>query len=157
MAVGDLRAVAYEHLDAVLLTGEVQQEYVRRYGSPDESPIEPGHFAAPDGAFAIAYVDDVPVGMGGWRRRVLVEPGGPAAEIKRMYVREATRGRGVARALLAWLEDSARRTGLRRMVLETGQVQPEALALYRSSGYTDIPAYGYYADSDLSVYLGKLL
>jgi hypothetical protein len=43
------------------------------------------------------------------------------------------------------------------MILETGTVLPEAVALYRSAGYTDIAPFGYYADACLSVYLGKPL
>ena len=57
------------------------------------------------------------------------------AEIKRMYVIAAHRGRGIARAVLAELERTAAAAGRRPMVLETGDRQPEAVALYTSSGY----------------------
>lgn len=121
-----------------------------RYGGEgDTAPIDTGEFVAPGGHFVVAYLGNQPVGMGGWRRH------GTEAELKRMYVRDAYRGRGIARAVLAELETSAADAGITRLILETGLVQPEAIALYRSAGYTDIPAYGFYAESELSVHLGK--
>jgi GNAT superfamily N-acetyltransferase len=152
----DLRVVSYGSTDAQLLTHEVQDEYRRRYGGEgDVSPIDVHQFDPPDGHFVMIYVDDVPAAMGGWRR------GGPAghrdAEIKRMFVRPAYARRGLARAVLAELERSAIAVGIDRFVLETGQAQPEAIALYRSQGYVDIPAFGFYAGYDDSVHLGKIL
>jgi GNAT superfamily N-acetyltransferase len=100
----------------------------------------------------IGYVIDAggeePVACGGWRAR---DGGDPVllpgdAEIKRMYVRETHRGRGFARAVLAELERSAAASGRLRVVLETGTAQPEAIALYASSGYHRIPAFGTYRD-----------
>ena len=74
-----------------------------------------------------------------------------------MYVTPAARSRGLARQMLAELERTARAAGYRRMILETGSKQPEAIGLYRSSGYTEIPAFGYYAGSPHSRHLAKLL
>ena len=150
---GDVRidAVPYDHPDAVRLTGEVQQEYVIRYGGVDRSPIDPAEFVPPGGLFLVAYDGGAAAGCGGWRAR------GSDAEIKRMYVTPAARGRGLARRLLAELERTARAAGHRRVILETGSPQPEAVALYRSAGYADIPAYGYYACSPHSMHLGKVL
>ncbi|WP_437818266.1 GNAT family N-acetyltransferase [Sorangium sp. So ce1078] len=71
--------------------------------------------------------------------------------------RERVRGRGVARAVLAALEEEARRLGVTRLVLETGERQPEALALYSRTGFRRIPPFGEYVDSPLSVCLEKLL
>lgn len=150
----ELRIVSYATDDAQQLTAEVQAEYARRYGGEgDISPIDVHQFDAPHGHFAMVYVGDVPAAMGGWRR------GGPAgetdAEIKRMFVRPAFARRGLARMVLAELEQSAARAGITRLVLETGTAQPEAIALYRSSGYVDVPAFGFYADYDDSVHLAK--
>lgn len=150
----ELRIVSYAIDDAQLLTAEVQAEYGRRYGGDgDISPIDLHQFDAPNGHFAMIYVDDVPAAMGGWRR------GGPAgatdAEIKRMFVRPDFARRGLARQVLAELERSAAAAGITRLVLETGTAQPEAIALYRSSGYADVPAFGFYADYDDSVHLAK--
>lgn len=141
------------------LIDEVQQEYVLRYGAPDETPVDPAEFAPPEGLFLVGYTGGVPVACGGWRAH-----DGPApeflpgdAEMKRLYVSADARGRGLARAVLARLEATSREAGRRRMVLETGTRQPEALALYRSTGYGDIPKFGVYRCEPLSVCLGKTL
>lgn len=134
----------------------MQAEYGRRYGGDgDISPIDLHEFDAPDGRFFMIYVDDVPAAMGGWRR------GGKLAhheaEIKRMYVRPAFARQGLARQILAEIEKSARAVGITNLMLETGMAQPEAIALYQSCGYVDIPSFGFYADYDDSVHLGKVL
>ena len=153
----DIRVVAFDHPDAAKLMAEVQLEYVRRYGSEDETPMDPAEFAPPRGLFLVGYLDNVPVASGAWRAH-----DGPAptfrpgdVEVKRMYVVESARGRGFARAMLAELERTAVAAGRRRVVLETGTEQPEAIALYRSSGYGEIPAFGYYGDLPESRYYGK--
>ena len=135
----------------------MQEEYVRRYGGEgDTAPVDTTEFDGPKGRFFMVYVDDVPAAMGGWRRRA---PLGEwqDAEIKRMYVRPAFQRRGLARLILTELERTAAEAGITRLVLETGLEQPEGIALYRSAGYEDIPAFGYYAGEPLSVHLGKVL
>jgi len=146
-----IEAVAYDHPDAARLIGEVQQEYVIRYGGVDRSPVGPADFTPPAGLFLVGYAGGGAAVCGGWRAR------GADAEIKRMYVAPAARGRGLARRMLAELERTARAAGHRRVILETGGRQPEAVALYRSSGYAEIPAYGYYAGSPHSMHFGKIL
>ncbi|MFE0043201.1 GNAT family N-acetyltransferase [Streptomyces albireticuli] len=129
---------AYDHPDAVKLTDQVQQEYVERYGDGDLTPMDPAQFDPPRGLYLIAYDEDgSPVATGGWRSQEAGEEGyaDGDAELKRMYVVRGARGRGLARKILAALEDDARRAGRTRMVLETGVMQPEAIALYLSSGY----------------------
>lgn len=138
------------------MTTEVQAEYGRRYGGEgDISPIGADEFTPPDGTFLVLDVDGRAAAMGGWRR------GGPQgdtdAEVKRMFVRETHRRRGLARIVLAELERTAVEAGIRRLVLETGEQQPEAIALYRSCGYVDEPSFGFYADYDDSVHLAKTL
>ena len=154
-----IREVGYRHPDAGRLIAEVQAEYVQRYGGPDESPVDPDQFSAPNGLFAVGYRDQVPVVMGGWRLHRPDDPqtgwATPAAEIKRMYVAMAARGAGFARQMLAFLERSASQQGARWVLLETGGKQPEAIALYQSSGYQPVPPFGHYADTELSVHLGK--
>ena len=147
--------LAYDHPDAVSLIAEVQQEYVIRYGEEDRTPVDPAEFAPPRGLFLVAYLDGRPVACGGWR--VHPGPDGPEAELKRMYVSPAARGRGVARALLAELERTALAAGFDRIVLETGLAQPEAIALYLSSGYHEIPAFGVYAGHPNCRCYGKTL
>ncbi len=104
------------------------------------------------GAFFVGYLDDAPVATGAWRRRTDVEFGGTwqTAEIKRMYVVARARRVGLARAMLAHLEETARAAGAEAMVLETGMRQPEAITLYVTAGYTPVPGFGFYKDEPLS-------
>ncbi|KAA9152974.1 GNAT family N-acetyltransferase [Amycolatopsis acidicola] len=153
----DLRVTPFDHPDSVELIEAVQQEYVVRYGEPDGTRTDPEQFAPPRGLFLIGYEGGVPVASGGWRTHEEppegLRPGD--AELKRMYVVDAMRGKGFARAVLAELERTASAAGHRRVVLETGLAQPEAIALYRSSSYTDIPKFGLYRHDELSVCLAK--
>jgi ribosomal protein S18 acetylase RimI-like enzyme len=145
-------ALPITHPDAAGLVEAVQQEYVARYGSRDETPLEPAYFEPPDGAFFVGYLDGRPVASGAWRRRrdVTVDGTDATAEIKRMYVAPEARRRGLARVMLVHLEETARAAGAEVVVLETGLAQPEAIALYESSGYMPIPGFGFYKDARLS-------
>ena len=145
-----LRALPYEDPVAQFLVEQVQQEYVVRYGGRDDAPIDVAEFLPPKGLFLVATVDGVPAGCGGWR-----DLGDGRAEIKRMFTAAAFRNRGVARALLAELERTAAAAGIEEVVLETGTVQPEAIALYESSGYRPIDGFGYYAGRPRSRSYGK--
>ncbi|MBC2588568.1 MULTISPECIES: GNAT family N-acetyltransferase [Rhodococcus] len=140
------------------LIDEVQLEYVRRYGGPDHTSLHPEEFTPPHGVFLLARGGGAPAGIGGWRARDSAHPGlrDGDAEIKRMYVREGARRRGVARRILAELERTAVEAGRRRMVLETGTEQPEALAMYAAAGYEPLPErFGKYAYSASSLYFFK--
>jgi GNAT superfamily N-acetyltransferase len=141
-----IERVGFGHPDALLLIEAVQEEYVARYGGRDDTPLDPLMFEPPSGSFFIGYLDDEPVTSGAWRRRGDVEAFGTVdtAEVKRMYVAPRARGLGLARVMLAHLERTAHDAGARAMVLETGLAQPEAIALYESSGYTPIASFGHY-------------
>jgi putative acetyltransferase len=79
------------------------------------------------------------------------------AEIKRMYVPESLRGRGVGQSLLAALEGHVWAVGIDVMRLETGIKQPEALSLYRRAGYVECEPFGAYQADPLSVFMEKRL
>jgi GNAT superfamily N-acetyltransferase len=150
--------VGYGQPDAMRLIAEVQAEYVQRYGGPDDTPLDHAMFEPPAGSFYVGYVAGEAVATGAWRR-CAVEAFGTreTAEVKRMYVVPAQRGTGLARRMLAHLESTAAAAGAEALVLETGLRQPEAIALYESSGYTPVPGFGYYKDAPLSRCFGKLL
>jgi GNAT superfamily N-acetyltransferase len=114
--------------------------------------VHPEEFDEGRGLFVMAYAGDEAVGCGAIR----MLPGNDA-EIKRMYVAPAGRRRGVARAVLAVLEAEARSLGAARMILETGNKQIEALALYRREGFDEIPRYEPYVDAQHSVCMAKTL
>ncbi|MFC6356010.1 GNAT family N-acetyltransferase [Luethyella okanaganae] len=82
-------------------------------------------------------------------------PIGPEAELKRMFVDEAARGRGVASLLLQRIEMDARAGGIRRLLLETGPRHEAALALYARHGYLPIPQFGQYVGEVFSVCFAK--
>lgn len=145
-----IAARPYADPDARLLVAQVQAEYVKRYGGEDAAAVDVGDFDRPDGRFVVGVLDGEPVACGGWRR---IGPG--VAEIKRMYVTGWARGRGLARAVLADLEASAAEAGLVRLVLNTGKQQPEAIALYESSGYRAVEPFGHYACTAGALFYGK--
>lgn len=157
MDVMQIVTARFDHPDAQKLNDTVQAEYAERYGDEgDATPLAAEMFDPPRGVFYLAY-DDAgrPVGTGGWRAQ---RAGGEGyadgdAEIKRMFVIRELRGQGLARRMLAMLEESARTAGRTRMVLETGIMQPEAMRLYETSGYTRVPEdakFGLYRCHDAS-------
>ena len=139
---------------AASLIRSLNAELSARY--PEEGAthfrLDPEEVAGGRGAFLVAYVSGEPIGCGAIRR-VDAETG----EIKRMYVAPASRGRGIGRAIVRALEAEARGIGISRIVLETGTRQAEALALYPSLGFEQIPAFGEYVGSPLSVCMAKKL
>lgn len=147
------------HPDATRLVEEVQEEYVARYGGRDDTPLEPTAFDPPRGAFFIGYDGDRPVASGAWRLREDVEAFGTtrAGEIKRMYVVPSAQRRGHGRRMLEHLETTLGQAGAEVAILETGRMQPEAMALYESAGYKNIEKFGHYRDAPESVCYAKLL
>ncbi|MEV4709184.1 GNAT family N-acetyltransferase [Actinoplanes sp. NPDC049316] len=122
------------------LIAAAMAELSARYGgSGDDTPVTPSDFAPPDGAFLVAEDETGRLlGCAGWRTH------GDDAELKRMFTIADSRGRGVARQVLAAIEESARQRGRKRVILETGDKQPEAIALYEKYGYERIEDFGYY-------------
>ncbi|MEU5897821.1 MULTISPECIES: GNAT family N-acetyltransferase [Streptomyces] len=157
-----LRTVTFAHPDAVRLNDLVQLEYAERYGDEgDLTPLDPTMFEPPRGRYFIAYDEHgTALATGGWRGMDENEENyrDGDAELKRMFVTAEARGLGLARRILAALEADAKAAGRVRMVLETGTKQPEAIALYTSSGYTPAAEkFGLYRFDDLSRCYEKLL
>jgi GNAT superfamily N-acetyltransferase len=100
----------------------------------------------------VAYEGEMPVGCG-----AIKKIGESTVEVKRMFVDEAYRNKGIASTLLAALEDWAIELGNTRCLLETGIRQPEAIALYKKNGYRIIENYGQYAGVATSVCFEKEL
>lgn len=100
----------------------------------------------------VAYEGGTPLGCGA------IKPYGEGVmEVKRMYVTPENRGRGIASLILGELESWARELGYNKCILETGIKQPEAISLYRKSGYNVTPNYGQYAGVEISVCFEKIL
>lgn len=148
----DLEPRPYLDPDVQFLVETVQAEYVVRYGGPDESYVDPAEFDPPRGLLLLGLLDGRPVATGAWR----LMPDG-TAEIKRMFVLASHRRRGLSRLVLSELERTAAAKGITRIVLGTGTEQPEAVALYASSGYSPVPGFGHYADAPQALFFGKTI
>jgi DNA-binding MarR family transcriptional regulator/GNAT superfamily N-acetyltransferase len=128
------------HPDAQLCLGEYFAELARRFDGgfdPAHSRVpDAGEFRVPGGAFVVARLHGEPVGCGA------LKPGpDDTAEIKRMWVAGSARGLGLGRRLLAELEQRAAAHGARLVRLDTNRALTEAIAMYRSAGYVETPAF----------------
>jgi GNAT superfamily N-acetyltransferase/DNA-binding transcriptional ArsR family regulator len=150
---------------AIFLVRAQWAELTARYGVPEAEPVSisnPGAFRAPSGAFVGLSVDDVAVGCGGLCEYHDPEANAPddgerVGELKAIYVSPLHRGHGYGRLIVQALEARAARIGYRALKLETGDAQPEAIALYVSLGYSQIERYGPYRDLVRSVCFERTL
>jgi GNAT superfamily N-acetyltransferase len=145
----DPRAIAMR--DA--MDAEIQPRYAGRAVDPEASAralaVNPD-----DIVLTVLAIDPDgrPVGHAALRRL------GPDLEVKRVVVLADARGHGLARRLMAYLENFAEARGARRLILQTGDRQPDAVALYRSLGYQPIAIYQPYTDAiPFSMCFEKLL
>lgn len=121
-------------------------------------PAESNHLldvrslSRPEVTFLVARIDGRALGCG-----AVVRSEHGWAELKRMFVAPAARGNNVGRRLLQQLEAAAAEHGMTALRLETGTQQPEALALYRSAGFTEIGPFGDYRADPLSLFMEKRL
>lgn len=104
---------------------------VTRSRDPDAADM-----VRPRGSFLLAWSDGLPMGCVG-----LKGSGGELAEVKRLWVAPAARGLGLARRLMAEVEAAAVALGIRLLRLDTNSALPEAIALYRKTGWTEIPRF----------------
>ncbi|MFQ6327420.1 MULTISPECIES: GNAT family N-acetyltransferase [unclassified Nocardia] len=142
----------WEHQDAVILRAEMAAEVGPRYAYlAEQLRVNP---QAVDPATVhrtfVAYSGE-PVG------HAAVRWNAGDLELKRMFVRPAHRGSGVAARLLAAAEAAARELGQPRLILQTGHLQPEAVRFYERSGYHRIPLFSPYEPLPLSNCFAKTL
>lgn len=131
------------------LTSELDDELCRIYNTNKEDYEEYNRITGLP-TVLLAYENDVAIACGCFkqfdRQRI---------ELKRMFVKPVFRGKGIASIMVAELEKWAGELGYQTAILETGIGQPEAIALYRKLGYTDIPHFGEFPEESRSVCLGK--
>lgn len=131
----DPRTPSAQHcLDAY--AAELDRRFDAGFDVDRSRPIDDDEVRRPGGAFLVATLHGEPVGCGG----VKLHRDRPA-EIKRLWVDDPARGLGLGRRLLSDLEALARDAGHRSVQLDTNRSLTEAIALYRSSGYHEIPAF----------------
>ncbi|MEP6893629.1 MAG: GNAT family N-acetyltransferase [Gaiellaceae bacterium] len=147
---------------AVLLVRAQWAELSARYGQPEPEPESirnPAAFRPPTGAFLGLAIAGEAAGSGGLCRcgDNVDATAGPIAELKAIYVAPLHRGHGYGRLIVQALEARAARLGYRGVRLETGDAQPEAIALYRSLGYSQIDRFGIYRDLPRSMCFERVL
>ncbi|KPG78322.1 GNAT family N-acetyltransferase [Frigoribacterium sp. RIT-PI-h] len=152
-----ITATPFDHPDADRLRRAQRVELDARYGSDDHEPGTPPS-AVDVPVFLVARADDGrAIACGGLRPLADTVLGPATVEVKRMSVAPDARGSGGAVAVLRALEDAARDLGTRRIVLETGILQPDAIRFYEREGYESIPLFGPYVGSAESVCFAREL
>jgi GNAT superfamily N-acetyltransferase len=141
-----VREATWDDPAGIALRKAQRDELTIRYGDSNSEP-GPAPTAADIRLFLIAEDETgAPVGCGGLRQLDNTH-----GEIKRMFIAPERRGSGAATLILHELERRAREFGWERLVLETGDRQPDAIRFYEREGYTRIPNFGHYVDSPLSL------
>ena len=139
-AVIEIRTVDPTDRDAVRCVRAYFAELDRRSESGFDPgagiSAEPHELVPPAGRFLIAYLRGEPAGCGAVKHH----PGGPS-ELKRMWVAESARGLGIGGRLLTALEACAAGSGASTVRLETNRALVEAVAMYRSTGYVEVPPF----------------
>ena len=156
--MSELREVPAHDPQLVQLVTAQQDEVATRYGNIDDhGGAQPPLHA--DTIWLLLLHDGQPAGCAALQPLSHTDPTAApdTGEVKRLYVTPDHRGQGLSKMLMAGVEASARIAGYRDLQLETGLRQPEALALYRQSGWTQITPYGHYRSSALSVSFAKSL
>jgi len=126
----------------------------------DLYPAESNHLASnadlkrPDVLFIGGRIEGRLVASGAAK---IMHDDGDYAEIKRVFVRDRYRGRGLSRAIMQHLETELCERGITLFRLETGVKQPAALGLYRRLGYRERSPFGCYRADPLSVFMEKQL
>jgi ribosomal protein S18 acetylase RimI-like enzyme len=116
--------------------GELDARFPQGFDPEDSLPAATEETRPPVGVFLVAFLNEEPVGCG-----ALKFHGRDAAELKRMWVATQARGLGVGRRLLEQLERLTRERGASAIRLETNKSLDEAIGLYRSSGYREVPPF----------------
>jgi GNAT superfamily N-acetyltransferase len=136
----EIASVDAEHRDARYCLAEYVAELNRRSDRGFDPSVGatalPHEVRPPAGEFFVAYLHGDPVGCGAVKHH----PGSPA-EIKRMWIAPRVRGLGLGRRLLDHLEACALASGACAARIETSAVLTEALALYRSTGWVEVPPF----------------
>jgi DNA-binding MarR family transcriptional regulator/GNAT superfamily N-acetyltransferase len=136
----EIRSVDPEHPDARFCLAEYVAELNRRSDRGFDPSVGatamPHEVRPPAGQFFVAYLHGEAIGCGAVKHH-----DGAPTEIKRMWIAPAARGLGLGRRLLEKLEACALASGARVAHIETSAVLTEALALYRSAGWVEVPAF----------------
>jgi len=147
-----MRIIASDPKDAAAadLIQALDDELQHRYPGEPVFGIDADGFLERGGVFLLGHVEGAAIACGALR-----QISHDMYEVKRMYIRPEFRGRGLSRLMFNRLESISRDKGCRKLLIETGNKQPEALALYQSVGFTAIDRFGEYAQNEYSICFAK--
>ncbi|MBT3385687.1 MAG: GNAT family N-acetyltransferase [Prolixibacteraceae bacterium] len=130
---------------STVLIRELSKELAKRYEFTYDGSggFQPEDVTVEKAAFLVVWINEEPIACGAVRPLFENE----IAEIKRMFVKPEFRGNGIARLLLKKLESLAVEMGYKKIWLETGDRQPEAIRLYENTNYSRIINYGNYKEN----------
>ncbi|MAI30699.1 MAG: hypothetical protein CBE00_01525 [Planctomycetaceae bacterium TMED240] len=148
----EVKSIPVKSQTALMLVDELERELREDYPPHYIHEFDVESFEASQGIFLVCFIDTEPIGCLGLRPL-----DHEVGELKRMYVRPAFRGRGSARIMLVEIERQASIRGFKRIVLETGNQQHTAIALYLANGYEAIKPYNRASDGPASVCYCKIL
>jgi putative acetyltransferase len=131
---------------------QLDNELNERYGELMQSTYDQHNHIIDIDTVVVAYCNDLPVGCACFKKY-----DDTSAEIKRMFVKATDRGQGIAYKILSELELWAKESGFKDTILETGDKQHEAIALYQKLGYVITANYGQYSDLETSICMRKEL
>jgi putative acetyltransferase len=151
-----IERVWLDNVDVQLLISQLNSDLYSRYPEPGALvfSLDTADIVDGVGALLMAELDGEPVGCGAFR--VMDDLPG-SAEIKRVYVTLAGRGKKIGSAMLAELERMGAVVGVRRFALETGPRQPEALRVFEAAGYVVCEPWGQFVGKDFSMCMDKVL
>lgn len=151
-----IEPVWLDNVDVQLLISQLNLDLYSRYPEPGALvfSLEAADIVPGVGTLLLAELDGEPVGCGAFR---VIDDVPGSAEIRRMYVTLAGRGKKIGSALLAELERAGAAVGVRRFALETGPRQPEAQGMFESAGYVVCEPWGPFVGKDLSVCMEKVV
>lgn len=142
--------IPWDQQEGRMLRQEQRDELDARYGNDTHEPGTPPSADDVTVFFIARDTHGTAMACGGLRTIQDGTLGSDVMEIKRMYATPKARGRGASTAILTALRDTARKRGAKRLVLETGTSQPDAIRFYEKHGFTRIPLFGEYRESKLS-------
>lgn len=147
--------VFLDDVEVQMLVAQLNADLYQRYPEPNALifSLHPADIVDGVGALLMAVRRDVPVGCGAFKM-LDDQPG--TAEVRRMYVVPSARGQKIGAAILAEVEARAAVIGARRLVLELGPRQPEAIHRFERAGYVVCAPWGEFVGKDLSICMEKL-
>lgn len=151
-ALHDMAVEAPDRPDVVALIEASDAYSLERYPPEGHFGTDIAGLKSPNVSFVVARRDGVAEGCGALKRF-----DDATGELKRIFVSDAARGLGLGRRIMARLEAVAAEGGLKRLYLETGPLNAEAVAMYRRLGYAECGPFADYAANPYNLFMTRKL